>query len=149
MIGKKIKVLLLLFCVQIFSASGQIPAPFKSSPLKEKGALDLLMLEGIDRFLTGETERFKKARPGHWQRDFSSAPTFNQSIQPQREILKGILGIVDEPASPHMVVMNDSLLKPFSMELEDCYIQAVIWDVLKGKYHGMAAEGLYLKPKGE
>ncbi|MEX2235279.1 MAG: hypothetical protein WD824_24155 [Cyclobacteriaceae bacterium] len=74
----RIAILLFVFHVDYSSASAQSPALSASTPLKEKGDLSSLMVEGIDRFLTSETNRVQQSRAGLWHRDFSSAEAFNK-----------------------------------------------------------------------
>jgi hypothetical protein len=68
----KVSLLPLSFCCFAFSVYGQSEAPFTSTPLKEKGDLSSLMVEGIDRFLMREIDRTAETRANLWQRDFST-----------------------------------------------------------------------------
>jgi hypothetical protein len=92
--------LVLCFLVLPVPASGQAPAPSATASLNEKGDLSALMVEGIDRFLTAETERVRQARGGLWQRDFSSPEAFRKSIAPQRDLLARRLGVVESEQHP-------------------------------------------------
>lgn len=141
--------ILLAFYFQVFFASGQTPVPFASTPLKEKGDLSSLMVEGIDRFLTRETERVRQARTGLWQRDFSTPEAFYKSTTPQRDLLARRLGVVDARVTPKLEVLTDDRLQQLAVETDACIIRAVRWKVLEGKYKGLSAEGLLLQPKGK
>src|SRR5688572_32372442 len=64
-------------------------------PLENTNDLSREMVAGIDRFLMRETAAALKQRTNHWQRDFSSAAAYEQSIASNRERLKAIIGAVD------------------------------------------------------
>lgn len=140
---------LLVFYGLVFSAYGQSPAPFASTPLNEKGDLSALMVEGIDRFLTDETERVRQTREGLWQRNFSTPEAFHQSIAPQRNLLARRLGVVDMRVPPALEVLTGDSLQPFVVETGTCVIRAVRWKVLEGTDQGLSAEGLLLQPQGK
>ena len=136
---------LMALCFLSFSASGQAPAPFISKPLTGTEDLSILMVQGIDRFLTVETERMRQARTGLWQRDFSGADAFNKSIRLQRDLLAHRLGVVETRVTPEMEVMTNNRLERQEVETSTCIIRAVRWTVLDG----LSAEGLLLQPKGK
>jgi len=138
-------ILLLAFYVLSFAITGYSQIPFTSTPLNEKGDLSSLMVEGIDRFLTSETDRIRQAREGLWQRDFSSPEAFNKSIAPQRNLLTNRIGVVDTRVTPDMEVLTNERLQQFNVETDACVIRAVHWSVLDG----LSAEGLLLQPKGK
>ncbi|MEX2235289.1 MAG: dienelactone hydrolase family protein [Cyclobacteriaceae bacterium] len=144
----RIAILLFVFHLDYSSASAQSPALSASTPLKEKGDLSSLMVEGIDRFLTSETNRVQQSRAGLWHRDFSSAEAFNKSISVQRDLLARQVGVVDARATPEMNVLIDKS-QQFALETKNCTIRAVSWKVLDGRYKGLYAEGLLLQPKGK
>lgn len=135
----------LTLCMLVFSAFGQSPAPFTSKPLNEKGDLSSLMVEGIDRFLTGETERVQQARSSLWHREFSTPEAFDQSIASNRDLLAQRLGVVDIRVTPEMEVLTNEKLQQFKVETDACVIRPVCWRVLEG----LSAEGLLLQPKGK
>lgn len=139
---------LIQFLSLLFTActiSGQSQISFDSQPLLEKGDLSAQMVEGINRFLTKETERVRQTREGLWMRDFSSPEVFNQSIMSQREFLVQRSGAVDIRVLPSMEVGTNHKLAQFRVETETCVIRPVTWNVLAG----LSAEGLLLQPKGK
>ena len=136
---------LLAFCFLGFSASSQAPAPFTSTPLNEIGDLSSLMVQGIDSFLTVETEHMRQARGSQWQRDFSTPEAFQKSIMPQRNLLARIIGVVDTRVKPELEVLTNDKLQPIALDEEACVIRAVRWNVLEG----LSAEGILLTPKGK
>lgn len=107
--------------------------------------LSSLMVEGINRFLTDETNRVSQARNNLWQRDFSSQEAFNKSIAFQRNFLSRRLGVVEVRVTPEMEVLTSGQLQQLKAETEGCVIRAVRWAVLEG----LSAEGLLLQPKGK
>ncbi len=141
----KLQVLLILFvfCFMTFSAIGQIKAPFKSTPLTEKGDMSSLMVEGINRFLTNETSKIKQVRPGLWKRDFSNPAAFSKSVSFYHDLLAQRLGVVDVRVKPAMEVLTSDKMEQFRLETNGCVIRAVRWNVLEG----LQAEGLLLQPK--
>src|SRR5262245_60518124 len=64
-------------------------------PLTLQGDLSAQMVAGIDRFLLRETAESIQSRTNYWRRDFSSPQRYNESVQPNRERLAKILGVVD------------------------------------------------------
>jgi hypothetical protein len=61
-----------------------------------EGDLAAQMVAGIDKFLLREIELSVGRREQHWKRDFSSPEAYNKSIEPNRQRLAKILGVVDE-----------------------------------------------------
>ena len=137
------------FCALLSSAPAQNIAPFPAKPLKETGDLPSLMVEGIDRFLTHETEQVKQTREQLWHRDFSSPDAFHKSTESHRNLLARRLGVVDKRVEPEVEVLTTTRLQPMEVESENCIIRAVRWKVIEGRYEDMEAEGLLLQPKGK
>ena len=122
--------------------------PFNASPLTEKVDLSAKMVEGIGRFLLSETERQKLLRSASWQLNFSSKAAFQQSISTNRNLLSQRLGVVDERVQPHIELLANAKapgLKAFTIELPECIISAIHWQVLAG----LSAEGILIQPKGK
>src|SRR5262245_38547775 len=66
-----------------------------TKPLTMEGDLAAQMVAGIDKFLLREIDLSVERRAKHWKRDFSSAEAYNKSIEPNRQRLAKILGVVD------------------------------------------------------
>ncbi len=114
--------------------------------LVEERPLDVVMVEGIDRFALREIERARESRASLWDRDHSSAEAYAKSIAANRQRFRTIIGAVDRRAPPTglqyiATTTEDSLVA----ENERLSIHAVRWPVLAG----VTAEGLLLKPKAE
>ncbi|HVS36248.1 MAG TPA: hypothetical protein VMS17_11825 [Gemmataceae bacterium] len=133
---------LLAFAVRIFAAE---PLP-DTKPLTEEGDLAAMMVEGIGKYLDRETPASVEKRKERWNVDLSSLDAYLKSVQPNRDRLKKMLGVVEErvpftdleyvggPNTPSLVAETDGY-KVF----------AVRWPVLPG----VDGEGLLLEPKGK
>jgi dienelactone hydrolase len=117
-----------------------------TQPLTIQGELSAQMVAGIDRFLTRETEQSIGERQKYWQRDFSSAEAYDESVQPNRERLRTIIGAVDQRLEVTALELVSSTTSPAKVGETDAFtVEAVRWPVFEGVY----AEGLRLRPKGE
>lgn len=106
------------------------------------------MVNGVDNFLSRETDRIKNLRSGFWNRDFSSPAAFQQSVSAELAYLSSRLGVAENRVAPAMQILTNHHavgLKPFTLDLAACTITAVRWQVLDGLF----AEGLLLQPKGK
>src|SRR5436853_1993416 len=96
--------ILFLSCVSFLSWSAPCLAQQKASgpllsgtePLTMEGDIAGAMVVGVDKFLLREIELSVERREKFWKRDFSSPEAYNKSIEPNRQRLKKILGVVDE-----------------------------------------------------
>src|SRR6266851_4646501 len=111
-----------------------------------EGDLAAQMVAGIGRFLTRETEASIARRARHWKRDYSSLEAYARSVEPNRQRLRRIIGVVDpreEIADLELIV---TVLQPAVIARGAGYqVLAVRWPVLKG----VDAEGLLLQPEGK
>ncbi|PYI83613.1 MAG: hypothetical protein DME26_14715, partial [Verrucomicrobia bacterium] len=111
-----------------------------------QGDLSALMVAGIDRFLTGETQRSIQERQKLWQRDFSSRAAYETSIGRHRERLRQILGAVDSRLPVKALERAESTGALAKMaEMDSATVEVVRWPVFEGVY----GEGLWLRPKRE
>src|ERR1700733_13051971 len=62
--------------------------------------LDVVMVDGINRFAERALAESVGQRAQFWHRDFSSPQAYEKSIAPNRERLREILGVVDERVKP-------------------------------------------------
>jgi cephalosporin-C deacetylase-like acetyl esterase len=67
-----------------------------TQPLEWAGDLAAKMVEGIHTFLDRETAASVERRARHWHRDFSSPEAYEKSVEPNRQHLREILGVIDE-----------------------------------------------------
>ncbi|HEU4754571.1 MAG TPA: dienelactone hydrolase family protein [Armatimonadota bacterium] len=144
----KLPLLLSLLTALLFAlaAAAQAPAPDlgPTRPLEGEGDLAAGMVAGIDRFLTRETEAGIGRRARHWQRDFSSPGAYARSVEPNRQRLRRILGVVDPRVpfrEPEPVL---ALSGGAEVVAAPAYrVLAVRWPVLPG----VEGEGLLLEPR--
>ena len=116
-----------------------------TQPLTMKGDLSAQMVEGISKFLLREIESAGTNRAQFWQPDFSSREAYENSIAPNRERLRKMIGVVDSRLPVTELEFIETTLEPSLVAETDLYsIRAVRWPVLEG-VHG---EGLLLQPKG-
>src|SRR5262245_6708042 len=73
-------------------AQDQLP---DSQPLTSQGDLSAQMVAGIHRFLLREIDHSPASRPAFWRRDFSSASAYQNSVAPNRERFRKLIGAVD------------------------------------------------------
>src|SRR5947209_2314331 len=67
-----------------------------TKPLNDEGDLAAKMVEGIGKYLDRETAASVEKRQQYWKLDPSSPEAYLKSVQPNRDRLKKILGVVDE-----------------------------------------------------
>src|SRR5262249_36755453 len=75
------------------------PLAGTKAPLTDQ-PLDVIMVDGIDRFALREIAASIERRPALWNREYASPEAYETSITPNREHLKTILGVVDPRVKP-------------------------------------------------
>ena len=100
---------LLSFFAPLCHAAGQLPG---TAPLAREGDFSEQMVAGIQKFLLRETENSVAARAQFWKRDLSSPEALAKSVEPNRQRLAQILGVVDKRISfkalEHIASTRDS-----------------------------------------
>ncbi len=135
---------LCLLCLIAVSRAQEAPLP-GSQPLTIEGDLSPLMVAGIDKFLLREIDRAPASRAGLWSYNFSSREAYEQSVAPNRERFRVMIGAVDERVPVEELEYVETTLEPSLVAETDTYtVRAVRWPVFDG-VHG---EGLLLQPKG-
>jgi len=115
-----------------------------TAALDKQGDLAAEMVAGIDRFLLREIETSVEKRAALWKRDTSAPDAYLKSVEPHRERLKKMLGIVDErskDSAPEFPVAAGQAGPVASSAVFQ--VRNVRWQVLRN----IEAEGLYLQPK--
>jgi dienelactone hydrolase len=136
----------------IFVTLALLTSPVFADPLPDTKPLTLegdpaaKMVEGIHKYLDRELAGSVAKRKQYWKLDFSSSDAYVKSVQPQRERLARILGVVD-PRIPIKALEYVATTADGSLVAEtDAYrVHAVRWPVSDG----VDAEGLLLEPKGK
>src|SRR5437773_1165816 len=129
-------------CGFLLPAIGFAQALPGTKPLESKDDLAKVMVEGIDRYLTKATESAAKERAKYWQPDFSSAQALDQSVQPNRERFRKMIGVIDERVPVVMTKIATVEQASLVADTKLYKVFAVRWSVLPG----MDGEGLLLEP---
>lgn len=127
---------LILLACSTSSSSEQLP---HTEPLTWEGDLAARMVEGIGKYLERNTAASVANRESHWKRDRSSPESYTRSVQPNRDRLARILGVVDERVPPGMKVLSDI------SNHDTAHYRTIRWNVVEG----LSGEGLLFEPIGE
>lgn len=115
----------------------------KTAPLTENRPLDVVMVEGIDRFARRAIVEAGKERVARWESEVFQSDSPKDLQQIAREDFSSIIGCIDarikSPRIQTIATIDDSSL----IESNEYFsIHRVRWPVLPG----MDAEGYFLKP---
>jgi dienelactone hydrolase len=135
-----------LCLVVVFACSGA-PALFAQPEILKKASTDRAaeMVQGIDDYLAEQLTLSLARRQSLWNLDYSSLEAFARSVQPNRDDLRRILGVVDQRLPVKDLEHIASRGVPALIAEGSSYrVYAVRWPVLEG----VDAEGLLLDPKG-
>ena len=119
-----------------------------TQPLQIDRPLDVVMVEGIDRFCLKEIAAAQAQRESRWFRDFTNTSAYEKALAPYRERFRTIIGVVDRrPDRIRFELPLDCPAKgdpsPNQKQTQPGY--SVIpnrWPTLSG----ITAEGLVLSP---
>ncbi len=119
------------------------PLP-NTKPLEDKDDLAMKMVAGIDAYLTRELAAASEKRKKYWKPVFSSPEAYVKSVEPNRQRLKKILGMVDERKKfDDIEYFGGPKMPSLVAETEHYKIFAIRWPV----FEGIDGEGLLLEPK--
>jgi len=136
-------VLFLTFVLLPCPAFAGDPLP-GTKPLTAEGDLAAQMVTGIDKYLMLELEASVKKRQEYWKPDYSSQEAYTKSVEPNRERLRKILGVVDKRLPVTELEYVSTTTQPALVAETDSYkVFAVRWPV----FEGVDGEGLLLEPK--
>src|SRR5262249_39798494 len=114
-----------------------------TKPLTIDQPLDVVMVDGIDRFALREIAASAAGRARYWNADYSSPESYEKSIAPNRERLRTIIGAVDPRVPARAIEMVATNFQNALVARGDGYhVLSVRWPVLDG----VTAEGLMLEP---
>jgi dienelactone hydrolase len=113
-----------------------------TKPLTMEGDLAAVMVDGIGKYLDRELAASVDKRKQHWKPDYSSVAAYRKSVEPNRERLKTILGIVDKRLPPKLEYVGGPGKPALVAEGKEFNVYAVRWTVLPG----MDGEGLLFEP---
>jgi dienelactone hydrolase len=115
-------------------------------PLEEKGDLAAKMVAGIGKYLDRELAASVEKRKQYWKPNRASWEQLAKSVEPNRQRLKKIIGVVDERVKFSDVEYVGGPVTPSLVAETELYkVQAIRWPVLPG----VDGEGLLLEPKGK
>lgn len=129
------------------SAPPSIHAMLKTAPMQVPATFDFAdkMVTGIDRMLDRLTQDSIAKRTPLWKRDNDSLESLIQSVKPNRERLKNILGVMDErPPKSNTDYPEWPIASQLLGQNEFFQVYIVRWRAF-GK---VDAEGLLLQPVG-
>ena len=123
----------------------------RTAPLTEQGDLALRMVDGIRDYLLRESGRQAVERERLWNWDYVSADRYIQSVEPNRQRLRQIIGAVD----PRTAVQSPDVMFSFGERAEIAQgtgykayrIRWRVFDPVTADSDGMQAEGLLLQPQ--
>ena len=131
-------------CISLFSpVMAQIALP-GTKPLTAEGDVAAQMVDGINRFLETATAASVEKRSTLWKRDYKSAQSYEQSVTPNREHLRRIVGAVDARLPVPSMQLEVTTARPALVSEGPGYkAYAVRWPV----FEGVDGEGLLLRPE--
>lgn len=133
----------ILLLTGLVSSPAAAPLP-GTAPLTREGDYSAQMVAGIQKFLLAETEKSVAARAQFWKRDLSSPEAYAKSVEPNRQRLAQILGVVDQRVPfKTLELVATSRDAAVVAETPQFTVFAVRWPVLDG----VTGEGLWLEPK--
>ena len=99
------RAMLLLLLLASPAAAQPLPG---TAALTGKDDFAKVMVEGIERYLAKAAIVTAKERGKHWKPDLSSEQAFDKSVQPNRDRLRKMLGVIDTrlPASAKQSTMS-------------------------------------------
>lgn len=112
-----------------------------TTKLKEGQDFPRLIVDGNDRFLDAQIKQAAETRSKHWHRDYSSGETYLNSIAPNREHLRTILGLTHEALAPPRAFTVEGAL-----EVEDLGKGIVMHEVSWPAFSGVRGYGWMLSP---
>src|SRR5260370_32926300 len=86
----------------ILPACGIAQALPGTKPLEGKDDFAKVMVDGIHRYLDKLTVEHVPKRTASWKPNYSSKAAYAKSMEPQRQRLRKILGVIDERLPPAM-----------------------------------------------
>jgi dienelactone hydrolase len=123
-----------------------------TTPLTMQGDLAKQMVDGIHQFLMRRLEETPQERERLWQRDYGSVERYQQSVLPNRERFRQIIGAVDPRVTPQPPeLLRSPLASPHIAQGSGYKVFPVRWSVfdpIVPGLGGMHAEGLLLQPEG-
>jgi dienelactone hydrolase len=136
--------LVLLCAVFLAFDVGSYPQALnQTAPLELHGDLAAQMVDGIHHYLDRATDAAARSREKFWNRDYRSVESYNQSVAPNRDHLRRIIGAVDPRLPVSGIQFATANPEAAAVGSGAGYkIYAVRWPV----FEGVDGEGLLLEP---
>jgi len=139
----RIAVVIVVYLSLLSAMMAQTALP-ETKPLTTDGDIAAQMVEGINRFLEKATSASAIQRQSLWKRNYESGQFYEQSIAPNREHFRRIIGAVDPRLPVPSLELDATTARPALVSEGPGYkIYAVRWPV----FEGVDGEGLLLKPE--
>jgi dienelactone hydrolase len=139
--------------VMIYIAVGTAASAFAQQPPQtltgtaplewEESDLSVRLMDGAHQFVDRAIVETAGKRARFWTRDVSSAAAYNASVQPNRERLREIIGVVDPRVPVIMEQFGDEQNPALVAETSRYRVLQVRWPVLEGLF----GAGLLVQPK--
>jgi dienelactone hydrolase len=110
------------------------------------------LMDGAHRFVERKIATAITRRDRHWNRDSSNGPAaYEASIDPNRQVFRRLIGVVDDRVEPLMQRFGDDLNPAMVAETSAYRVHQVRWKVLRtpGTGGGVWGEGLLVEPPGD
>src|SRR5947209_4455226 len=119
-------------CVLILRAGAAEELP-GTKPLTIEGDIAAQMVAGIDKYLMRQLEAAAQGGAERWKLDTASPQAYLESVKPNRERLRKLLGVIDERIKPvTMEFVGTDLPSALVAETPAYKVYAVRWPVLPG-----------------
>ena len=116
-----------------------------TSPLTETRPLDVVMVEGIDRFALRAIDKATKDRVEHWRDQVLNVDDQVAAFNSKRQELSKIIGCIDERSKSSGIQLIATPDQPSLIESNSQFeVQRVRWKTLEG----IDGEGYFLLPRG-
>jgi len=111
----------------------------------EEEDLSTRMMDGAHTFVERKIAESITKREQYWHRDFASPDAYTNSVEPNRQRLREIIGAVDERLPSTLEQFGDDANPALVAEGGNYSAYQVRWPVLEG----VSGEGLRVRPKGQ
>jgi len=131
-------------CLWLLSPAMAQTALPDTKPLTAEGDIAAQMVDGINRYLEKATASLVEQRASLWKRNYESTQSYEQSIAPNREHFRRIIGAVDARLPVRSMELDSTTARPALVSEAPTYkVYAVRWPV----FDGVDGEGLLLRPE--
>ncbi len=120
-----------------------VPTLPGTAPLLDIGDLAMRMVDQINEYALRITTESLSGRAALWKRNYDSIEKYEQSVNPNREHLKKIIGAVDARLPIAAIELDATTSTPSLIATTERYkVYAIRWRV----FEDVSAEGLLLEP---